>query len=273
LAKDQGGDCCGILKLTVIDKTTNTPIANAEVKITRTDNNFLEIKKTGNTGEVEFTKLCMGKYWVRVAGENYKVVEDYVYIENCDKAVEKTIKLESKNNTECCDNNINFIVKDAEGNPLTGVKIKLIQSNTIKKTLETQNGTASTGKIMCKGSYKIVMMKESYKTIEFETSVDCSEDITIDKKLEGGICCDAQIKISVQDAENEEVLNGAKVKLWKDGKIEREGTVENGYVWFKELCEGKYGISIMHEGYNGMEFQYEISCKNDNYLVKKLSKK
>ncbi|MCO5251209.1 MAG: hypothetical protein M9949_07280 [Candidatus Kapabacteria bacterium] len=273
LVKDQGEDCCGVLKLTVIDKTTNTPIANAEVKITRADNKFYDIKKSGNDGSVEFTKLCMSKYWVRVAAENYKVVEDYVYIENCDKAVEKTIKLESKNNTECCDNTINFIVKDADGNPLSGVKIKLIKDNTVKKTLETQNGTASTGKIMCKGSYKVVMMKEGYQTIEFQTSVNCNEDITIDKKLEGGKCCDAQIKIAVKDADSEESLNGAKVRLWKDGKVEREGTVENGYVWFKELCEGKYGVDIMYEGYNGMEFQYEISCKNDNYLVKKLSKK
>ncbi|MBE2187886.1 MAG: hypothetical protein KGZ71_00975 [Desulfobulbaceae bacterium] len=274
MVKDESGDCCGVLKLTVIDKTTNTPIPYAEVKITRADNKFYDMKKSGNDGSVEFTKLCMSKYWIRVAHENYKVLEDYVYVENCDKAVEKTIKLESKENTECCDNSIAFIVKDGEGNPLSGVKIKLMQGGIVKKTLETQNGTASTGKNMCKGSYKVVMMKEGFKTIEFETSVDCNQDITIDKKLEkNSICCDAQIKISVQDADDEKALNGAKVRLWKDGKVVREGTVENGYVWFKELCEGKYGIDIMHEGYNGMEFQYEISCKNENYLVKKLSKK
>ncbi|PKL85032.1 MAG: hypothetical protein CVV22_09835 [Ignavibacteriae bacterium HGW-Ignavibacteriae-1] len=271
LVKENSEDCCGSLKIIVRDKTTNNPIPDAEVKITRLDNKFQDIKKTGDNGGVEFTKLCVSKYWIRVAHENYKVTEDYVYIEDCEQGVEKTIQLTAKED-ECCDNNINFIVKDGEGNPLNGVKIKLMQGGTVKKTLETQNGTASTGKILCNGSYKVVMMKEGYQAIEFETSVECHDDITIDKKLEA-VCCDGQIKIAVQDAETEEALNGAKVRLWKDGKVQREGIVENGYVLIKELCEGKYGIDIMYEGYNGIEFQYEISCKNDNYLVKKLSKK
>ncbi len=184
LSKEQSGDCCGELQIIVTDKSTNNPIANAEVKITRADNQYTNMLKTNSSGEVVFEKLCLRKYWVRIAHGEFNVLEDYVYIENCDKPVAREFKLEPKKTTEpCCDNNINFEILDGNGSEVHGAKIQMRRNGKVIYQYETKSGKVSTGEKICKGEYVIVVSKSGLKTIEFVQELDCAENITISKTL------------------------------------------------------------------------------------------
>lgn len=264
-------DCCGIASFVVKDYNTGLPIKNAEVKV-QTGNTY-KILKTDENGFVKFTELCIGSYWVRVAYEGYQVMEEDFKIESCEKQVEMTLKIKPKENSDCCNNQIKFVVKDAEGNLLTNVQIKLVKGGSIITTLKTQNGLATTDKNICKGSYGVRIYLEGYDVIEYELNVDCNQVIEQSKVLtKKSICCEAWAKVFVFDNESKQALNGAKVKIWKGGQLLKTLTVENGYVKFTGLCEGEYGFDVVMEGYKSIEFGANIKCNQENIFEKGLIK-
>ncbi|MDP0941425.1 hypothetical protein, partial [Klebsiella quasipneumoniae] len=79
------------------------------------------------------------------------------------------------------------------------------------------------------------------------------------------------IKVWVQNESGEKIKN-AEVRLWKDGKKIESGKSVDGYVYFDDLCEGKYGISIFADNYKEIEFNVELGCNEQKVIEKKLVK-
>lgn len=271
ILKKEGTDCCGKSIIVVKNYETGEVIKNADVKITF--NNTSKTTKTDDNGKAYFDGLCKGKHWIRVSIDGFDVVEDYLYIENCENTVDKLVKLKAKNNQDCCDNQLKFTIKDEDGNLLSNVQIKIMKGGAVITTLTTQNGTAATDKNLCKGEYSIRIAREGYNVMEYGVSLNCNDvkefTKTLTKKVE---CCTAWAKVFVYDNDDKSALNGAKVKIYKNGTLLKTLTVENGYVKFENLCEGKHGFDIIADGYKSIEWSYEIKCNNDNVFEKFLIK-
>ncbi len=265
--------CCGKAVIVVKDYETGELLNNVEVKITF--NGTHKIAKTDNEGKVVFEELCKGKHWIRVAANNYQVIEEDIYIESCDKVVEVLVKLKPKNSDDCCKNQLKFTIKNDKGELLTNVQIKISKGSDIVATLKTNNGYASSDKKLCKGTYAIRIFIEGYDVMEFVVELNnCDEVLEFSKTLSAKEkCCDAWTKVIVFDNDSKELLNGVKIRIWMDGELVQTLYTEDGWVKFTDLCEGKYGFDIIHESYKSIEWNYEVKCGKEIVFEKGLTKK
>ena len=74
-------------------------------------------------------------------------------------------------------------------------------------------------------------------------------------------CCEGIVKVKVKDDKGN-IIKNASVRLWKGkNKLKELKTNSDGYVEFKELCEGNdYSLSISAEGFEGYEFEFDLGC-------------
>ncbi len=272
----QQDSCCAEMKFIILDKTTNAPLKNAEVKLVRANSDFWSKLYTNENGQVIFNNLCSGNYWFRIAKDGYKVKEEdgLTIIEDSCYTQYFTVKLEANQNVDtCCDNKALFKVKDQQGNLLTGAKIKIMRDGQVVYYDSTQQGQYQTPANLCTGKYTYLITYGD-RAVDGNFTVGCAQTATIQKVLEvNGVCCTAKIAIFPKDASTNEPINGATVKLWKGGQLIRTLTVENGYVKFVEVCEGNYQISIIHESYTGVEFEVSAVCDTLKEYTKTLNKK
>jgi hypothetical protein len=84
----------------------------------------------------------------------------------------------------------------------------------------------------------------------------------------GGDCCDGSIALQIKDIETRENIDDVKVRLWMNGKKIAEKYTTNGYVKFEELCDAKYGIDLIREGYETKEFHVELECNEHKEITK-----
>lgn len=267
--------CCGRIEILVRDKETEDPINDVEVRLNQGEK-VLKKSFTSSDGKLVWKNICEGSYWLRFAKDGYAVVEKEFSIEKCDTA-EFNILMEesSKENDSCCDGKIYVFPKDKDsGEIIKGAKVILWQDGQIveKKYVEGDNVLFSD---LCEGKYWIDIIAEGYEDIEFEVELGCDEVKEIVKQLEAtsqkDSCCDGKIYVIPKDKETGKVLTGAMVKLRdKKGKVISEARVKGEYVVFEDLCEGKYEIVILMEGYSGVEIPVELGCNEEKEIVKEM---
>ena len=264
-------ECCNnILKMVIKDESGN-PIKGARVLLRR--NGVTKYDGTANeSGLAAIDGICKGEYSALVKYEGY-VAQEIAIGFDCEQTVDKTVVLK-KTEVECCNNMIKFNITDNEGNPLNNVQIKLTRGGAVKATMTTNgDGYASSDKNLCKGEYGVRIYREGYKVIEYEVNFDCEQTIEHTKKLtKNEVCCTAWAKVLPFDSETKAALNGAKVRIWKNGDLVNTLTVENGYVKFTNLCEGNYGFDIIYDGYKSIEWSAEIKCNYENIFEKAMNK-
>lgn len=263
-------DCCNVVYILAADKTKNEPIPHASIKITK-DNEIIREGTTDDRGLAVFRELCDGKYWIRLAAEGYKVIEKEFSVDNCD-TLELVFNMQPIED-ECCDGKIIIRPVDEKNNePINGAKVLLWKNGKNIAEAIVKNGVAYFEK-MCEGGYGVSIIAEGYKPIEFELNLPCNETIEFSKKMmKSDDCCKGVIKFIVRNGEGQH-LNGAKVTLWYGDNKYEEGTVKDGKVIFDGLCEGKYGVGITLEGYEGIEFHVELACNEKKVVEKILLKK
>ncbi len=127
--------CCqGAVTLFIRDSVTNTPIANATVKLWFGSS----VKTWGTTnasGSISFTGLCMGSYQVNLIRETYKTRE-FTFTLGCNeqKALELTMKPQSSSVDTCHTAKLKFRVKDstiAEAGWLNDVLVTISRGTTV----------------------------------------------------------------------------------------------------------------------------------------------
>lgn len=270
LGKNDEEDCCGKAKIIVRDKVTEKVIKNAEVKITPKDGGESIRKETNGDGYAYFDGLCMGGYRLRIEADGYLVDESDITIEDCN-GYQENYRL-TPNEEDCCDNVAKVIVKDEDGNPIGGAKVRLWKNGDNVENLYTNESGKVIFDGLCKGGYGISIIKEGYAGKEFEFEVNCSDEKEFTKTLQQNEeeCCDAKIFIKPVDSESEEIINGAKVRLWKGGDMIKQIIIDGEPAKFTGICEGNYWIDILAEGYNSIEFEITADCDNPVELVKSL---
>jgi len=265
-------DCCGSVELTIKDEDGNS-LKNVEIKV-RQDMKVLKKGKSDENGNVKIEGLCLEEYELRLALDGYKVIEEMVTIENCDETMELNFKMISTQSEEdtCCDGVFIFKPKDKDGNILNGTKVfiykndKIIQDPIVENGIAVQDG-------LCEGKYTIVYKLDGYENKEVQVEIGCDEEKTLEHTLEEKSidCCEGIVKVKLKDGLGNAIKN-ASVRLWKGSKKLTElKTDANGFIEFKELCESdEYSISISAEGFNGIEFSFDLDCNQELTFEKSL---
>lgn len=272
-------NCCSQLNVKVIDNETGNPINEAEVKIAKSGADWYTKKYTNSDGNVTFGELCDGKYWIRVAKDGYKVKEEDGFIfSECD-TLSATIKLiKSTPSSDSCYGAFNILVKDnSNGNPIAGAEVKLTKEGWDgAKKYTDDNGKTSFGQLL-PGKYFVRIAKDGYQVIETYFYIEKCDTVNWEKKLikseQKDTCCAGKIIVYPKDESSKTIINGAVVKLWKNGQLIKTLTIsENQPAKFLELCEGKYGISVTATNYKGKETDITLGCNKAEEVVLYLSK-
>lgn len=256
LSNDDKECCNGVLQIHLMDEDSREPISGAVVKLFK-EGRIVETLET-QQGIVVFDHLCEGAYGVLIQKDGYDGAELQVEIP-CNEIVTKKIYINK--DKECCDGIIYVFPRDKETkHVLNGATVKLRIGGTVIDTKIAENGQAAFYHV-CEGEYEIVVLNEGYKGIEHAVKMPCNETVKVEIGLEKNTdCCQGQLIVLVTDSDTQEMINGALVKLWKDGKVVREAETQNGLAIFRELCEGKYGLDVLKEGYNAREMNVEMPC-------------
>ncbi|MCK5742906.1 MAG: hypothetical protein KAH48_11860, partial [Chlorobi bacterium] len=159
------------------------------------------------------------------------------------------------------------------GDIIKGAIVKLYFKD-VKIGMKIVEGEGVKFEDLCEGAYTAVIIAEGYQDIEFRFELDCNEVKEIHKDMvsngQKDSCCDGKIYIVPKDADSGEKLRYALVRLYFNGKKIAEKKSGEGYVMFEDLCEGKYGVDILAEGYKNIEFHVELSCNEEKELHKEL---
>lgn len=279
MSKISQENCCSQLNVKVIDNETGQPIIEAEVKLAKSGTDWYQKKYTDTDGKVVFGGLCDGKYWIRVAKQGYKVKEEDGFVfSGCD-TLDATIKLtKSTPPPDSCYGAFNLLVKDnSNGEPLNDVEVKLTKEGWEgAKKYTDQSGKVSFGQLL-PGKYFVRIAKTGYQTIETYFFIEKCDTINWEKKLakseQKDSCCAGKIIVYPKDENTKAVINGSVVKLWKGGQLIKSITIsDNQPAKFTELCEGKYGISVIAEGYKSKETEITLGCNKVEEVVLYLSK-
>lgn len=262
--------CCnGIAIVSIKDSTNNQPVKDALIKLWK-DGKVIKEVITDNTGRYVFRELCEGQYGVSYGLKNSKMYEFGFTIECND-----TLEFVKKIGTNCCHGKL--IVKTREnGQYVDGAWVKLIQNGTIYRSGQTQGGQVGFDGI-CEGTYTLYIKKDGYKPQEYSITINCQDSLVLEKQMvketnNQDTCCHGKIRLYVKDSTNI-YLKNAKVKLWKGNVLVAEKyTNDNGYVAFEEVCKGQYQLSIIREGYKGMEFSFTMDCNEIKEATKILTK-
>ena len=268
--KDDSIKCCSSLKVIVRDDSTKQVIENAEVKLQGYKRDFIEVKKTNGDGVVTYENICEGKYWVRVAKEHYKVVEEDLTFVDCEaKTLEIHLKKLEQNTDTCCDNKVAIKLKNINGELINGATVKIWRNGSILNTKTTDNGSVLFAEL-CTGKYGVSVSKDDYKPLEWDFTVTCGKSLEFVKTLEflhKDSCCDNKATLTTVDKDGV-LIKGATISIWKDNHKIDSKIAENGTAIFDGLCSGKYPITISKDGYKTVNWLLTLSChQSQDYYI------
>lgn len=280
-SKMENKDECGFkLNFTILDSNSQQAIPGAQVRLNR-DGKLIRKTITNDQGNINFEGVCPGKYEFRLAREGYNTIESTVTIGGSDSVTNLPLLMKRLNETPpdtCCDGILKLFIKDKDGKYIVGAKFKLVQNGkTIKDGSITSDNEPVTLDKLCEGKYRLLITAEGFKEIEMDVTVSCKEPVNVSKVMEKpstDTCCDGIAKIFVKDKDGKYIV-GAKYKLYLNGKLIKDGSItsDSEPLTLDKLCEGKYSISINADGYNGVETNLTVACKEPVSVSKILEKK
>lgn len=272
LVENEKDTCCqGIIYLTIKDSTSNEPVSNVKVRLWKGKEKIKD-GYTDKDGKISFEDICEGNYQISFFKDGYNEVE-FNFEMGCNDTLEFN-KFITKKDDSCCKGVIYLVIQDSTNNQgIENVNVNLWKDGKLLKEEKTNAAGLVKFTDLCEGKYSFAIKKEGYKSFEFFIKLGCNDTLEINKKMlkmQQDSCCDGKIILFVKDSTNNESINGAKVNLWRSGKLYSSKKTENGKVIFEKLCEGKYGIDIQHEKYKNIEFEIELACNQIIEITKNL---
>lgn len=260
----------------LIDKQ-NVGIANALVEALNASNRLL-IANTNTDEEGNFTLAKLPENLesvvLKFTHSDFLPFEQNLksYVEQSKNGSQPTILT----NQDTCCGKIIINVKNEEGEAINEAEIKLSRSSTVIRKSKTNSDGKLVFENICEGEYWLRIAKSGYDVKEEDINLEeCDTveyNVTLSSNQTEDTCCNNIVKIIPKDKQSGSVLNGAKVKIWKNGSALTYKEVENGSAIFYELCKGTYGVSIHYENYGVIEFQFEVDCLDTLEYVKELQK-
>ncbi len=261
--------CCNSVLRVYVKNTEGSPLQNARIIIWK-QGTKLGYLSTNDSGFVVFRNLCKGVYAFDIQKDGYKSIEFTIEIGcNEEKEIAKVLQLAKPDS--CCNGSIKIIAKNSEEQPLVQANVSILKDGKKLGNYLTNNDGFVVFQKLCQGKYVFVISKEGYKTIEFYVELGCDEEKVVTKFLnrdKNDTCCNGVAIIRVKNHSDSSVINGATVKMWKNGQIINKATTSNGFVIFKNICPGEYCFSIDKDAFRVTEFTLTFEC-NDTIDITK----
>ncbi len=255
------GCCSGVFTLVVRDANGN-PVPGAKVLV-RKGSKVIEDPVTNAAGTIIVDGLCRGEYNYRISKEGYNVVEGmFAITENCDPVTREATLTGS---SVCCSGVFTLVIRDANGNPIQGVKVVVKKGATVVEDPVTNGDGRIIIDGLCQGEYSYRATKEGYAVIEGSFAINSScEPVTREATMQtNSVCCSGVFTLVVRDGNGNPVEN-AKVLIKKNGTaISDPRTNANGQIVVDGLCAGEYVYIVSKEGYNATDGSFAInsSCE------------
>lgn len=260
-------DCCGKIIIRTYGPDTVT-LSNVEVRLNR-GRDIVRKTNSNENGLVVFEKVCAGSYWVRIAKEGYQVIEKEFYLNDCD-TLEFSFILNRKVSDTCCRGVIGVEVKNQNGEVLNGSIVKLRKNGALLTTLTVRENQPVFFRELCPGTYSLLILREGYKAIERNVTIECNDSVFVSVQMEVDTCCNSILRLILKNTEGQ-LIKQAKVTIWKSGnKLGYLLTNDSGLVVFRELCKGTYAFDVQKDGYKSIEFSVEIGCNEEKEITKVL---
>lgn len=268
---DNPDSCCGRIYMTIYNSADSTAINKCEVKL-RHNTSTVRVGKTNEAGKIEFLNVCPGEYNIRIANEHYNVIEDNLIISNCDSLGFKYYMTPKQTgNDSCCNGTAIIYILNGENSGVANATVKLWKNAVLISAAPTGTNGRVQFNNLCPGNYGVSYMKEGWQSAEFNFEIGCNGIYEIHKNMiQTDTCCKGIIRIFPKDSATNTALNGATVKIWKNGNLIGTKTVAEGMAKFENLCEGTYGFDIIAENHKSIEFQVTIECNQNKEVVKQI---
>ncbi|MBI5326184.1 MAG: hypothetical protein HZB41_13095 [Ignavibacteriae bacterium] len=267
--------CCGQVTIRTFKHLDSSSLGGVEVRLNRGDK-LIRKAYTNDQGILVFEHVCPGNYWLRLAKEGFKVIEKEFELNDCDTLDFSYFLLGHDENDSCCNGVINLTVLDsATQQPVNEATVRLWKGDHKLSEYKTNDVGMVKFRGICEGDYRLILNKYKYYEQVFELHMDCDDTLDLPRYLKptDDSCCHGILKIYPTDKSDGQPLNGALVKLWKEGQVMAEKKSENGVAEFTVLCEGAYGLDIFFEGYQHIEFAAEIGCNETKEITKQMQSK
>ncbi len=250
------GCCTGVFTLVVRDGNGN-PIPGARVLV-RKGNTVIEDPVTNANGQIIVDGLCRGEYNYRIAKDGYSVVEGMFGINELCEPVTREATLSGSQ--VCCSGVFTLIIRDANGNPIPGVKVVVKKGGTVIEDPVTNTEGRIVIDGLCKGEYTYRASKEGFSVIEGEFAINASCDpVTRERTMQGNsVCCSGVFTLVVRDG-NGNPIPDATVIIKKGGTaIADPRTNAEGRIVVDGLCAGEYVYIISKDGYTPADGSFAI---------------
>lgn len=260
------------------------PIPNAVIYIVQTNQGktsvlvseqIVAIDTTDEDGKFEFKNIfaSLNSLKVRVFHQDFKLFEENLQTVLESQLHQSKIRIRMKHNDDCCGKIIVHTIS-SDSISLSGVEVRLNRGKEVVRKAKSGDLGIVVFENVCSGSYWFRIAKEGYQIIEKEFSLEKCDTLEFHfllKKKEQDTCCNGILGVEVVD-ENNEKLNGAIVKLRKNGALLTTLTTkENQPIYFRELCPGTYSLFILKEGYKPVEQSITLECNDSTCLTIKLN--
>jgi large repetitive protein len=252
--ESQGSGCCDGALTVIVKDENGAAVSGAQVRVWK-NGAVLHTAFTDATGTATFADLCQGKYGVDVLKTGVTQREfTFTVNENCDP-VTKEIVVESLG---CCSGVFTLVVRDANGDPVPGVKVLVKKAGTaVADPITDANGSIVVDGL-CRGEYIFRASKDGYSVVEgsFAINSDCDPVTKEVIMTTNSVCCTGVLTVTVVDA-GSNAVEGATVKLWKNGAVKKTATTNaQGVAVIDGICKGEYGVSVLKSGFQTREFQF-----------------
>lgn len=188
----------------------------------------------------------------------------------------------SMTHADSCCAFLKVTVSDANTkNVIEGAELKLYNKGKGDRPVTTVKTTASgivTFENLCQGTYNLRISKDGYKVDERPFVINYCDSSVIDSRLmptTGGgdkpdTCCNGVLTVIAVDEANMPI-EGADAYLISRKEKSQKTTLAG--VTFTGLCAGKDVVVITKEGYQAIEFAFEMKCNGEIRETRTMKKK
>lgn len=236
---------------TVTESDSGSPVANAEVTLTKTDDTKTISGSTGSDGRYLLEGIPVGDYTLTVKKDAYQTYEQTIsLIEN----TTHDVKLDPSGSR------VSGTVSDSNG-PLSGVLVTITNGETTKQCTTDADGTYESDPLT-PGEYTVQFSKSGYFTVEKSITISDS-DITCDVEMVGG---SATLTVIVKDIDGDPI-SGVSVLLHdeSDNVVATSTTDSSGVATFDDLTAGDFVLKATAEGFAPYSSNIQISADNENH--------
>ena len=208
--------CSGWLTVKVRKASDSTLLSGAVIRLNRNNQRVRQVT-TNETGAFTFENVCPGTYWIRIARDGYKVVEENITLYNDTTGMVFYLQTQTTPDT-CCHGVIAINLKSK----YSGAAVNNANVRLRKGGVELASGTTENGSVkfreLCPGEYNIRIAADEHKVLEFSQELSCGDSINLDKLITPISCCNNKYKLKVTNLNTGAVVPDAKVSLFQIGR-------------------------------------------------------